>query len=182
LRLYNRAPNLFFFSVTHISLFVAKKSIIQSTYQRISYIINFQHLQAIHHEGLHHLCRSPLPRRLRSGLYSRCLRHLRRRSRRLLLPGRPRRRNYLHPRYVFRFLRLPPSTLPLSAASLVQSPQSNLITENPLSISHIRTYNYASCTFKGVDGSNTVLNGPSSVDVGPPQTQISGRCTRPWQR
>jgi len=182
LRLYNRAPQSLFLLHHSDHSVLCNKPIQQSSHQSISSVPNVEHFRSNHHEGLHHLHRSPLPRRLRPGLYSGCLRHLRRCSRRLLFPRRPCRRNYLHPRYAFKFLPFPPSTLSLFDTSLGQSPRSNLVTDNPLSISHIRTYNYASCTFKGVDGSNTVLNGPGSVDVGPPQTQISGRCTRAWQR
>ncbi|KAE8395208.1 hypothetical protein BDV23DRAFT_168812 [Aspergillus alliaceus] len=48
---------------------------------------------------------------------------------------------------------------------------------NPLSISHV-TSNTAgvSCTFNGIDHSVTTVSGVQTVDVGPPQTQISGSC------
>ncbi|KAL3259191.1 hypothetical protein ABHI18_005445 [Aspergillus niger] len=48
---------------------------------------------------------------------------------------------------------------------------------NPLSISHI-TSNTGGihCTFNGIDNSVTTINGAQTVDVGPPQTQISGTC------
>ncbi|EAU32957.1 predicted protein [Aspergillus terreus NIH2624] len=51
---------------------------------------------------------------------------------------------------------------------------------NPLSVSHIMS-NTANvrCTFNGVDHSVTVLNGAETVDVGPPQTQVSGECRTP---
>ncbi|OQE19924.1 hypothetical protein PENSTE_c014G09114 [Penicillium steckii] len=49
---------------------------------------------------------------------------------------------------------------------------------NPLSISHIEVErDGVSCTFKGIDDSVTYVTGPSTVDVGPPQTQIEGTCT-----
>ncbi|PYH28354.1 uncharacterized protein BO87DRAFT_371165 [Aspergillus neoniger CBS 115656] len=48
---------------------------------------------------------------------------------------------------------------------------------NPLSISHISsTTGGVKCTFNGVDNSVTTINGAQTVDVGPPQTQISGTC------
>ncbi|KAJ9265969.1 hypothetical protein DTO212C5_6530 [Paecilomyces variotii] len=54
---------------------------------------------------------------------------------------------------------------------------SNVAITNPLSISHISSAaGGAKCTFKGIDGSNTVTVGAETVDVGPPQTQVSGSC------
>ncbi|KAJ5915207.1 hypothetical protein N7454_011102 [Penicillium verhagenii] len=48
---------------------------------------------------------------------------------------------------------------------------------NPLSISHISNSDSGvECTFIGVDNSNTVVDGARQVDVGPPQTQVSGQC------
>ncbi|MCJ1243526.1 hypothetical protein MMC30_000723 [Trapelia coarctata] len=47
---------------------------------------------------------------------------------------------------------------------------------NPLSISHISSLGGATCAFYGIDGSHTILVGAQTVDVGPPQTQISGVC------
>ncbi|GAT19444.1 similar to An07g00330 [Aspergillus luchuensis] len=48
---------------------------------------------------------------------------------------------------------------------------------NPLSISHISsTTGGVKCTFNGIDNSVTTINGAQTVDVGPPQTQISGTC------
>lgn len=48
---------------------------------------------------------------------------------------------------------------------------------NPLSISHISSStNGVDCTFNGIDNSVTTVNGAESVDVGPPQTQVSGSC------
>ena len=32
------------------------------------------------------------------------------------------------------------------------------------------------CSFQGVDGSDTVVFGEETVDVGPPQTIVSGTC------
>jgi hypothetical protein len=51
------------------------------------------------------------------------------------------------------------------------------ITANPLSISHIVSAGGATCTFHGIDGSVTTTVGTQTVDVGPPQTQISGSCS-----
>ncbi|GAD96228.1 NRPS-like enzyme [Paecilomyces variotii No. 5] len=53
---------------------------------------------------------------------------------------------------------------------------SNVAITNSLSISHISSDGGATCSFKGVDGSNTVVVGAETVDVGPPQTQVSGSC------
>ncbi|KAL1847171.1 hypothetical protein Plec18167_002014 [Paecilomyces lecythidis] len=53
---------------------------------------------------------------------------------------------------------------------------SSIAITNPLSISHISSDGGATCSFKGVDGSNTVVVGAETVDVGPPQTQVSGSC------
>ncbi|KAE8308640.1 hypothetical protein BDV41DRAFT_487741 [Aspergillus transmontanensis] len=48
---------------------------------------------------------------------------------------------------------------------------------NPLSISHIESHRPGvSCTFNGIDNSVTTVSGVQTVDVGPPQTQISGTC------
>ncbi|KAI4209332.1 MAG: hypothetical protein LQ351_007724 [Letrouitia transgressa] len=47
---------------------------------------------------------------------------------------------------------------------------------NPLSVSKISSLGGATCSFKGVDGSNTIVVGAQIVDVGPPQTQISANC------
>ncbi|KAJ5938637.1 hypothetical protein N7466_001771 [Penicillium verhagenii] len=48
---------------------------------------------------------------------------------------------------------------------------------NPLSISHISNSDSGvECIFIGVNNSNTVVDGASQVDVGPPQTQVSGQC------
>ncbi|OGM47800.1 hypothetical protein ABOM_003309 [Aspergillus bombycis] len=48
---------------------------------------------------------------------------------------------------------------------------------NPLSISHIESNAPGvSCTFNGIDNSVTTVSGVQTVDVGPPQTQISGTC------
>ncbi|PYH88606.1 hypothetical protein BO71DRAFT_131851 [Aspergillus ellipticus CBS 707.79] len=49
---------------------------------------------------------------------------------------------------------------------------------NALSISHIMSNTGGvSCTFHGVDNSVTDVSGAETVDVGPPQTQVSGSCT-----
>lgn len=50
------------------------------------------------------------------------------------------------------------------------------VAANPLSISHITSLGGATCSFVGIDGSHTVVVGAQTVDVGPPQTQVSGSC------
>ncbi|KAJ5770449.1 uncharacterized protein N7511_002500 [Penicillium nucicola] len=48
---------------------------------------------------------------------------------------------------------------------------------NPLSISHISSNTAGiQCTFNGIDKSVTTVTGHELVDVGPPQTQLSGSC------
>ncbi|KAJ5928451.1 hypothetical protein N7466_007407 [Penicillium verhagenii] len=48
---------------------------------------------------------------------------------------------------------------------------------NVLSISHIQLDNAGfTCTFDGIDHSVTTVTGAELVDVGPPQTQVSGSC------
>ncbi|KAF6230585.1 hypothetical protein HO173_011122 [Letharia columbiana] len=47
---------------------------------------------------------------------------------------------------------------------------------NVLSVSHISSAGGASCTLFGIDGSTTTVVGADTVDVGPPQTQVSGSC------
>ncbi|KAJ5364029.1 uncharacterized protein N7496_009742 [Penicillium cataractarum] len=54
---------------------------------------------------------------------------------------------------------------------------------NPLSISHISSSTDGIyCTFNGVDNSVTSVSGAATVDVGPPQTQVSGTCSKLWRR
>ncbi|MCJ1272190.1 hypothetical protein MMC22_012098 [Lobaria immixta] len=48
--------------------------------------------------------------------------------------------------------------------------------QNRLSVSHIKGASGAKCVFHGVDGSVTHTEGDRTVDVGPPQTQLSGSC------
>ena len=48
--------------------------------------------------------------------------------------------------------------------------------DNTLSVSQISSPGGAACTFFGVDGSDTFLFGAQSVQVGPPQAQVSGVC------
>lgn len=48
--------------------------------------------------------------------------------------------------------------------------------DNPLSISKIESQGGGTCNFRGVDGSSTTTVGRQTVDVGPPQRQISGVC------
>jgi len=52
------------------------------------------------------------------------------------------------------------------------------LTANPLSISKITSLGGATCSFRGIDGSNTFLVGAQTVDVGPPQTQVAGSCRK----
>ncbi|KAB8072360.1 hypothetical protein BDV29DRAFT_158630 [Aspergillus leporis] len=53
----------------------------------------------------------------------------------------------------------------------------NVQITNPLSISHIASNTVdVSCTFNGIDHSVTTVTGVQTIDVGPPQTQISGVC------
>ncbi|KAL2044814.1 hypothetical protein N7G274_002589 [Stereocaulon virgatum] len=47
---------------------------------------------------------------------------------------------------------------------------------NPLSVTSITSAGGATCTFYGIDGSQTVVVGAQTVPVGPPQTQVSGSC------
>ena len=51
-----------------------------------------------------------------------------------------------------------------------------IVADDPLSISHIVVNGRANCRFFGVDGSNTAVGPFQTVDVGPPQTQVSGFC------
>ncbi|RAL17640.1 uncharacterized protein BO97DRAFT_11431 [Aspergillus homomorphus CBS 101889] len=54
---------------------------------------------------------------------------------------------------------------------------SSVAISNPLSISHIASSTAGvTCTFIGIDRSNTVVSGAATVDVGPPQTQTQGSC------
>ncbi|KAJ5647027.1 hypothetical protein N7490_003399 [Penicillium lividum] len=49
---------------------------------------------------------------------------------------------------------------------------------NVLSISHIELETGGvECTFHGIDNSVTTVSGAQLVDVGPPQTQVSGSCS-----
>ncbi|ODM17591.1 hypothetical protein SI65_07266 [Aspergillus cristatus] len=47
---------------------------------------------------------------------------------------------------------------------------------NVLSISKISVPAGVTCTFDGIDGSVTKVSNQAVVDVGPPQTQVSGAC------
>ncbi|KAL8853300.1 MAG: hypothetical protein Q9221_001776 [Calogaya cf. arnoldii] len=47
---------------------------------------------------------------------------------------------------------------------------------NPLSISKIYKSGGVTCQFNGIDRGITVVPAGQTVDVGPPQTQISGYC------
>ncbi|KAE8441129.1 hypothetical protein EG329_005841 [Mollisiaceae sp. DMI_Dod_QoI] len=58
----------------------------------------------------------------------------------------------------------------------VPTDASEFTISNPLSISQISSAGGATCGIKGIDGSDTVIVGAQTVDVGPPQTQISGSC------
>ncbi|KAJ5765058.1 hypothetical protein N7520_004617 [Penicillium odoratum] len=65
-------------------------------------------------------------------------------------------------------------------AQFTQSfPTDSTVTDisNTLSISHISNSDASvECFFTGTDNSYTVVNGAVEVDVGPPQTQVSGQC------
>ncbi|CZR63578.1 uncharacterized protein PAC_13475 [Phialocephala subalpina] len=58
----------------------------------------------------------------------------------------------------------------------VPTDASEFTISNPLSISKIELAGGATCGIWGIDGSNTVIVGAHTVDVGPPQTQIGGSC------
>lgn len=49
-------------------------------------------------------------------------------------------------------------------------------TDNVLSVSKITVPAGVTCTFDGIDGSVTKVSNQARVDVGPPQTQVSGAC------
>ena len=51
---------------------------------------------------------------------------------------------------------------------------------NPLSVSQISSEGGASCGLFGVDGSETTVVGANTVDVSPPQSQVSGSCLALW--
>lgn len=48
--------------------------------------------------------------------------------------------------------------------------------DNELSVSQITSLGGASCTFFGSEGSITTVVGAHTVNVGPPQPQVSGSC------
>lgn len=50
------------------------------------------------------------------------------------------------------------------------------LTDSNLSVSQISSAGGAICSFFGIDGSDTFVHGEETVDVGPPQVQISGVC------
>lgn len=55
-----------------------------------------------------------------------------------------------------------------------------MLTGNPLSVSNISITEDSTgvtCTFFGIDGSQTVVSFGETVDVGPPQAQVSAVCT-----
>lgn len=64
------------------------------------------------------------------------------------------------------------------ASSQVKPYDINLTSSgNPLSISHISSSTAGiQCTFNGIDHSVTMVHGAQWVDVGPPQTQVTGSC------
>ncbi|MCJ1456513.1 hypothetical protein MMC28_006874 [Mycoblastus sanguinarius] len=49
--------------------------------------------------------------------------------------------------------------------------------DNALSVSTITSAGGAVCTIYGADGSATTIVGSQTVNVGPPQTQVSGACS-----
>ena len=48
--------------------------------------------------------------------------------------------------------------------------------DNPLNVSQIQSAGGAICNFFGADGTVTFLHDEETVDVGPPQPQVSGVC------
>ena len=54
--------------------------------------------------------------------------------------------------------------------------EANTTKGNDLSVSHIKSEGGATCTIYGSKGSKTTLVGAQTVDVGPPQPQVSGAC------
>ena len=54
-----------------------------------------------------------------------------------------------------------------------------MFTGNPLSVSSISITDDSTgvtCTFFGIDGSTTIVSFGETVDVGPPQAQVSAVC------
>lgn len=65
-----------------------------------------------------------------------------------------------------------------SATATVSTEVLILVIDNDLGISHINVdQEEGICRFAGVDGSFTVIIGEGTEDVGPPQVQVSGRCS-----
>lgn len=53
-----------------------------------------------------------------------------------------------------------------------------LAVANALSVSHINVNaEEGVCRFTGIDGGFTFIVGEGTVDVGPPQVQVTGRCS-----
>lgn len=80
----------------------------------------------------------------------------------------------------------PPSDGTLFAISTLSSPPFstsfakfylNVSADHPeISVSHITLFGAGQCTIDGVDGSKTTVRISQTVDVGPPQVQVSGTC------
>ena len=51
-----------------------------------------------------------------------------------------------------------------------------MFTDNSLSVSSIYNVGGAICTFFSLDGSSTFVRDGATVEVGPPQPQVSGIC------
>ncbi len=156
---------------------------------------------SIHNEPLHHL-HPPLPPRHQTPRRPQphyppipSPTHLRRRSSRsgILHALSPHRRVRIRNMYVSQLhlfpdkisLTHPPPTYHFPVQTSIQFSNyiwvcncltRTTIAANPLSISHISSAGGASCTLFGVDGSKTTVVGADTVDVGPPQTQVSGSC------
>lgn len=59
---------------------------------------------------------------------------------------------------------------------LVPTNDTVYIINNPLSVSSIYSPSVAFCVFFGAEGSSTVVTADQTVDVSPPQPQVSGIC------
>jgi len=72
-----------------------------------------------------------------------------------------------------------PPILLLSAVSPKPPPErmeANILPDDRSSITSISSDGGATCTFRGVDGSENTVVGAQTVDVGPPQVQLTGSC------
>lgn len=74
----------------------------------------------------------------------------------------------------------PPPVPPHLAISLETSQErlkANIPSDDRSSITSISSAGGATCTFRGNDGSETTVIGAQTVDVGPPQVQLTGSCS-----